>query len=375
MSEVKVVEVETPAQLKQFILYPNKLYAGDPNYVTPLYVERKEFFDKKTNPFFRTATTKLYLAQRDDEVVGRIATCISYRHNEYHDERTGFFGFLDTPDDEEISRNLLKVAMIELKKAGMDRMRGPMNFTTNHECGFLVEGFDSPPVVMMTYNQPYQSQLAEKFGLRKVMDLLAYKLPRGWDPSERVRCVVEARSAKSRVKIRTLDMGNFQREVELIKEVYNQSWARNWGFIPMDDAEFAYLAKNLKQIVDPDIVVIAEHEGRAVGFSLILPDINQVLLRLNGRLFPTGLIKLLWHTKVRNKINQARVITFGVLPEYRKQAVDMMLFMESYRRGVAKGYEWGELSWVLENNELMRRGIEEMKAFVYKRYRIMEMPL
>jgi len=375
MSEVKVVEVESAAQLRQFIAYPNRLYAGDPNYVTPLYVERKEFFDKKSNPFYRAAKTQLFLALRDHQVVGRIATCISYRHNQFHEEKTGFFGFFDTPDDEEISRKLLKVAMIELKKAGMDRMRGPMNFSTNHECGFLVEGFDSPPFVMMTYNKPYQVRLAEKFGLRKAMDLLAYQAVAESGPSERVQRVVASRLAKTRIRMRTLDMGHFDREVRLIKELYNQAWAQNWGFVPMDDTEFDFLAKNLRQIVDPDIVCIAEHDGRPIGFSLALPNINQALIRLNGRLFPTGLLKLLWHTKIRNKINQCRIITFGVLPEYRRQGVDMMLYMETFRRGVAKGYNRAELSWILENNELMRRGAEQMQTTVYKRYRIMEMPL
>jgi GNAT superfamily N-acetyltransferase len=367
MSEIRVVEVESSAQLRQFIEYPNRLYAGDPNYVTPLYVERKEFFDKKNNPFYRSARTRLFLAMRDSEVVGRIATCISYRHNDYHEEKTGFFGFLDTPDDEEISRQLLKVAMIELKKMGMDRMRGPMNFSTNHECGFLVEGFDSPPVIMMTYNHPYQPRLAEKFGLKKVMDLLAYKLTTGTEPSERVRRVVESRLARTHVKIRPIDMSNFSREVILIRDVYNQAWAKNWGF--------DQLAKNLQQILDPDIVCVAEHDGRAIGFSLALPDINQVLIRLDGRLFPTGLLKLLWLTKVRKSIDQCRLITFGVIPEYRKLGIDMMLYLETFQRGLKKGYKWGELSWVLESNELMRRGVEQMGGEVYKRYRIMEMPL
>jgi GNAT superfamily N-acetyltransferase len=375
MSEINIVEVESSGQLRQFIEYPNRLYAGDPNYVTPLYVERKEFFDKKNNPFYRTARTQLFLAIRNNEVVGRIATCISYRHNDYHEEKTGFFGFFDTPDDEEISRRLLKVAMIELKKAGMDRMRGPMNFSTNHECGFLVEGFDSPPVVMMTYNHPYQTRLAEKFGLKKVMDLVAYKLPTSTGPSERIRRVVESRLARTRVKIRPINMGSFAREVHLIREVYNQAWAKNWGFVPMDDDEFDHLAKNLKQILDPEIVCIAEHEGRAIGFSLALPNINQVLIRLDGRLFPTGLLKLLWLTKVRKSIDQCRLITFGVIPEYRNRGIDMMLYMETARRGLEKGYKWGELSWILESNDLMRHGVEQMGAVVYKRYRIMEMPL
>jgi GNAT superfamily N-acetyltransferase len=338
-------------------------------------VERKEFFDKKNNPFYKTARTQLFLAMRDDEVVGRIATCVSYRHNDYHEEKTGFFGFFDTPDDEEISRRLLKVAMIELKKAGLDRMRGPMNFSTNHECGFLVEGFDSPPIVMMTYNHPHQPRLAEKFGLKKVMDLLAYKLITSIEPSERVRRVVENRLARTRVKIRPIKMGSFAREVLLIRDVYNQAWAKNWGFVPMDGDEFDHMAKNLKQILDPDIVCIAEHEGRAIGFSLALPNINQALIRLDGRLFPTGLLKLLWLTKVRKSIDQCRLLTFGVIPEYRNRGIDMMLYTETLRRGQEKGYKWGELSWVLESNDLMRHGVEQMGAVAYKRYRIMEMPL
>lgn len=375
MGEVEVIEVESRAQLMQFIKYPYKLYAGDKNFVPPLQAERKEFFDKEANPFYRTAKTQLYLAMRDGKLVGRIATCISYRHNEYHHEQTGFFGFFDTPNDEEISSKLLKVAMIELKKAGMDRMRGPMNFSSNHECGFLVEGFDSPPTVMMTYNHPYQAELAEKFGLKKVMDLLAYSLSSTVLPAERVLRVVDKRMARTRIKIRSINMRDFDNEVKKIKEVYNSAWADNWGFVPMDDAEFEHMAKGLKQIIDPNIISLAEHDGRPIGFALAIPDINQVLIRLNGTLFPTGLLKLLWHTKVRNKIDRCRLLTFGVIPEFRGQAVDMMLYLDSVRRGIKQGYKWGELSWILENNHKMRRGAEQMQAKIYKRYRIVEMPL
>jgi len=375
MAEVQVVEVESSAQLKEFILLPNRLYRHDPNYVTPLFSERKAFFDTARNPFYRAAKTKLFLAMRGAEVVGRIATCISYRHNDFHVEKTGFFGFFDTLDDYEIAHPLLKVAMITLKKDGMERMRGPMNFTTNHEVGFLVEGFDSPPTVMMTYNQPFQVKLAEQFGLKKCMDLVAYRLTKDKAPSERILRVVRARAKRTRVKIRTLDMRQFDREVKLIKDVYNQSWAANWGFIPMDDAEFEYVAKDLRQIVDPRIVLIAEHEGKAVGFSLALPDINQALIKLRGRLFPLGLLKLLWHTKVRNKVNGLRMITFGILEEYRKQAIDLMLYTETFYRGSQLGYEWAELSWILETNDLMRRAADDMQARLYKKYRIMEMPL
>ncbi len=374
MSEVEVVEVESKGQLKQFIKYPYRLYKDDPNYVPPLLIERYEFFDKKKNPFYRGAKTKLFLAMRDGEVCGRIATCINFKHNQYHEERIGFFGFFDTPDDYEIASKLLKVAMITLKKDGMERMRGPMNFSTNHEIGFLVEGFDSPPMVMMTYNRPYQPKFAERFGLKKVMDLLAYKICEENQISDRVRTLVEKLRQRSNITIRKINMKDFDNEVRRIREIYNAAWSMNWGFVPMDEAEFSYMAKDLKQIVDPDFVLIAEHEGKPVAFSLSLPNINQALIHLNGRLFPFGLLKLLWHTKIFSKINSVRIITMGVIPEYQKRGIDMMMYIETFTTGVIKEY-WGEISWVLETNELMRRAAEDMGSVLYKRYRIVEMPL
>lgn len=375
MANIEVVEVESSAQLKTFITLPNRLYKDDPNYVTPLLLERKEFFDKAKNPFYRSAKTQLFLAMRDGEAVGRVATCISYRHNEYHDEQTGFFGFFDTPDDYDIAHPLLKVAMITLKKAGMDRMRGPLNFSTNHECGFLVEGFDSPPMVMMTYNAPYQVKLAEKFGLRKAMDLLAFSITEESGIPPRLRSVVERLRVRSEVTVRPIDMSNFDRELELVQKIYDSGWAENWGFVPMDKAEFDHMARNLKQILDPRIVTVAEHHGKAIGFSLALPDINQALIRLKGRLFPFGLLKLLWHTKVRSKIDQARMVIFGVIPEFQKRGIDSLLFVETFNRCAAAGYHTGELSWILESNDLMCRAAEQMGAVPYKRYRITEMPL
>jgi len=375
MAKIDVVEVESAAQLKAFITYPNRLYRDDPNYVTPLLSERKEFFDKEANPFYRSARTQLFLAVREGKVVGRIATCISYRHNEYHQEQTGFFGFFDTADDYEVAQMLLKVAMITLKKSGMERMRGPMNFSTNHECGFLVEGFDSPPMVMMTYNYPYQVKLAEKFGLKKTMDMLAFSISEESGIPPRLQSVVQRLKERSKVSVRPIDMSNFDRELEMVQHIYESGWANNWGFVPMDRAEFAHMAKNLKQILDPRIVIIAEHEGKAIGFSLALPDINQALIRLKGRLFPFGLIKLLWHTKVRSKINQARMVIFGVVPDFQKRGIDSLLFSETFTRCAAAGYDTGELSWILESNEMMCRAAEQMGSVPYKRYRIVEMPL
>jgi hypothetical protein len=375
MATIEVIEVETTAQRNSFIDFPNKLYGDDPNYVTPLTMERKEFFDTERNPFYRTAKVKLFLALRGREVCGRIATCINYTHNDYHHERVGFFGFFDTPDDYDIASKLLKVAMITLKREGMEKMRGPMNFSTNHEIGFLVEGFDRPPSVMMTYNHPYQPLLAEKFGLKKVMDLLAFVITKEKPIPERIQRVTERFQKRSKITLRALDLADFDNEVKRINTVYNQAWAPNWGFVPMNEAEFAHLAKGMRQIVDPHLVFIAEAEGKPVGFSIALPDINQALIHLKGKLFPFGLLQLLWHTKVKNKVDGLRLITMGTIPEYQKRGLDMIFFVNTHRVGIKRGYSWAELSWILETNELMCRSAEEMGAKLYKKYRIMEMPL
>ncbi len=375
MATLDVVEVESKDQLKQFIRFPTTLYKGISQYVVPLVSERNEFFDTKKNPFYRSARTRLFLAVKDGEVCGRVATCVNYRHNDYHAEKTGFFGFFDSIDDFDVAQRLLKVAMITLKKEGMERMRGPMNFSTNHEIGFLIDGFDLPPTVMMPWNYPYQPKLAEKFGLKKVMDLNAYRLDKTAGISDRVARVTEALQKRGGIKIRTLRMRDFDNEVRKVLEIYNAAWAPNWGFVPMDEEEFFAMAKQLKQIVDPDMVFIAEHDGEPVAFSLALPDINQALIHLHGRLLPVGIFKLLWHTKVRNKINGVRMLTMGVVPKFQKRAIDLMLYTNTFRQGSEKGYHWAELSWILETNELMNRAAADMGARLYKKYRIMEMPL
>ncbi len=375
MTNIEVVQVESSSQLKQFILYPNELYKDDKNYVSPLLIERKEFFDFKKNPFFKTSKVKLFFAKVNGKIVGRIATCVNYAHNQYHEENTGFFGFFDCPDDFKIASTLLKVAMITLKREGLELMQGPMNFSTNHECGFLVEGFDSPPVIMMTYNQPYLPKLAEKFGMKKTMDLLAMKLFTNNPVPERIQKVAERLKKRSNLTVRNINMSDFENELNRIMEIYNKAWQHNWGFVPMSEEEFRFTAKDLKQVIDPRMVSIVECDGQPIAFSLALPNINQALIKLKGRLLPFGLFKLIWHTKIRNTINQLRLVTFGVIPEFQRRGIDMLLFEEIYKAGHRHGYLWGELSWVLETNELMIRGTEQMGAFEYKRYRIVEIPL
>lgn len=375
MSKIDVVEVETTSQLNKFIDYPNKLYKDDENYVAPLTIERKEFFDFKKNPFYKFAKVKLFLAMDGREVVGRIATCINYQHNEYHNENIGSFGFFDCPDDYEIASTLLKVAMITLKKEGVEKMRGPLNFSTNHECGFLVSGFDSPPVVMMTYNQPYLPKLAEKFGMKKVMDILALQMTKESMVSGRIQSVAKRIQERNNYTVRPLNMSRFDEEIKVAMDVYNKAWQYNWGFVPMDEEEFIFTAKNLKQVVDPDLVIFIEHEGEPIAFVLALPDVNLALKHLKGSLFPFGLLKLLWHTKISNKVKAVRIVTFGVVPEYQKRGVDSLLFTSIYNAGTSKGYYDAELSWILETNDLMLRAAEQMGAKEYKRYRITEIPL
>lgn len=373
--EVNVIEVESPKLLNTFITLPFKLYKDDPNWVAPLLIERKEFFNKKKNPFYRGAKTKLFIAMRDNEPVGRIATCINYNHNVFHSEHVGFFGFFDCIDDYDVAAKLLKVAMITLKSEGMEKMRGPANFSTNHEVGFLVDGFDSPPVIMNPYNPPYIPKLAEKFGLKKVMDLYAFMMTDELPLSDRILKVVERIKERNKVTIRPLDLSHFDEELKKINFIYNNAWSDNWGFVPMPEEEFYHMGKDLKQIVDPDLVLIAEIDGEPAGFSMALPDMNIVLKKLNGRLFPFGMLKLLWHMKIRRKIDGVRVMTMGVVHKYQKRGIDNVFYVETFNRGTAKGYKWAELSWILETNELMCRAAESLGAKLYKKYRMVEMPL
>lgn len=364
--------VQTKADLNEFIKFPWKIYRDDPHWVPPLIIERKEFFDKKKNPFFQHAEVVFYLAKRGAEIVGRITGIVNHNHIKFHQENVGFFGLFECVKDYEIAKALLDSVRDWLKSKGMEIMRGPANFSSNDEWALLVEGFDSPPVIMMSYNPPYYLGFLENYGMVKAKDLYAYFIDKSLPPPERVARMAESIKNKENVKIRNVNMKKFKDEVERIKQIYNSAWSKNWGFIPMTDEEFDHMAKNLRQIVDPHMVFIAEVDGKPAGFSLALPDFNQVLRRLNGRLFPFGIFKLLWHTKIKNKIDGVRIITMGVVPEFQKRGIDTLFYVETYNMGVKKGYAWAEMSWVLEDNVLMNRTLELLGARLYKKYRIYE---
>ncbi len=335
-----------------------------------------ETFSPKHNAFYQHADVQLFLARRGAGVVGRISAHIDHEHNRYHNERTGFFGFFEAENDPEIACALLATAEAWLRERGMDRIRGPMNFSTNGEVGFLLEGFDSPPVMMMPYTHPYYLDLVEGYGYAKIRDLFAWLWEAQTVPPERAKMVEELRS-RPNVTVRKANMGRFEAEVRTILDLYNDAWAKNWGFVPATAAEAAQMARDLKLIVDPEIAPFVEIDGVVAGVLLALPNLNEAIHDLDGKLFPFGFLKLLWRLKVR-RIRSGRLILMGIKKEYRTRQYAGLAYLlcdEVYRGAVARGYRWAEFSWTLEDNGLVNSLATKIGARRYKKYRIYEKEL
>jgi len=370
---LKIRQAQTKKDLLDFIKFPWKVYKDDPFWVPSLIADRKDFFNPQKNPFFKHSEVVFFLAEKDDELAGRICGIVNNNHIDFHQEKAGFFGFFECVNDFEVAKLLLDKVKEWLKSKGMEVMRGPTNFSTNDEVGFLLEGFDSSPTIMMTYNPHYYLDFMEKYGMYKARDIYAYYLDRTNRPPNRMVRMAERIEKKEDIKVRSLNIKKFDQEVKQIKEIYNSAWSKNWGFIPMTDEEFDHTAESMKLILDPDMVFIAEVEGKPAGFSMALPDVNIVLKKLNGRLFPFGLLKLLWFTKVQKIIDGLRIVTMGVVPEYQKKGIDNLFYIRTIRDGIKSGYKWAEMSWVLEDNIMMNRALETLGAKLYKKYRIYEM--
>ena len=359
-------------EMEAFIRLPWSIYEGDAVWVPPLLRDMRVMMDPKRHPFHDHSEAQAFLALRDGRPVGRIAAIHNRRHVEYQGENTGFFGFYECRRDDEASSALLDAAAAWLRERGLDGMRGPVSFSTNEQAGLLVEGFDDPPAVMMAYNPPYYAEQLEAYGLELSKTLVAYFLHAAAPPEYLVRAagVVERRTG---VRVRSLSMRDFARDLNIIRDLYNSAWERNWGFVPMTNGEIDHMAKELKPVVDPRLTLIAEDaENRPVGFALALPDFNQVLKHLNGRLFPFGVLRALW---LRRKIDRLRVLTLGVRREYRGKGLDALFYLGIFRAGNSQGIAQGEFSWVLEDNDSIRRPLERMGAHVYKRYRLYETSL
>ncbi len=363
--------------LYEFITFPFVLYRGDPCWVPPLIEERRDFLDPRKNPFFEHARHQLFLARRGGELVGTVGVAIDEHYNAVHDEHVGAFGFFEAIDDQEVAAALLGAAAEWARGQGMTVLRGPLNFSTNHEAGLLIDGFNEPPMVMMTYNRHYYQRLIEGCGYAKAIDLYAYvgDLDERWtNAPPKVFRAAEKAAQRDGIRVRKADIRRFHEEVQLVKEVINRTWEQQWGGVPLTEHEADHLAKSLKPVIDPDLIFIAEAaDGTPIGISLTLPDLHQALQWSGGgRMFPFGLLKFLWH---KRRVNQIRMIGIGVVEGYRGRGIDALFYVETARAARAKGYKRIEGSWILETNTMMNRIIERLGGRRYKTYRVYERQL
>lgn len=365
---LKIIPVDTNRQLKSFIMLPFELYKNEPNWVPPLIMDQKNFFNPKKNPYYQHSEVKLFLAEKDGKVVGRISAQSNTQHNKEHNENIGFFGFFECIDDQETANALFEAAYEWNRYRGFTSMRGPLNFSVNQECGLLVDGFDTPPMVMMLHNHRYYQKLYENWGLTKTMDLYAYLSERSEMP-ERIEKMVDILTKRYKVQIRSLSRNKKQmkKDIETVFEIYTKAWEYNWGNVPMTKAEFDHIVKELLPIADPDLVFFAEIEGKHAGFSLALPNYNEVLKVMNGRVNPITLVKAM---RAKKRISSARVITMGIVKEFQGRGIDSIFHYHSYKNGLPKGYFKGEFSWVLESNLPMMHVAEKLDAKIYKTYRL-----
>jgi hypothetical protein len=374
--DVEIQRVTNGLEKDRFIRFQWEIYRDDPFWVPPLVMERHEFLDPARNPFFRHAEVALFMARRSGAPVGRIAAVEDRNFNAFHGSRKAYFGLFESVDDPGVAAALFAVARDWARWRGLTSMIGPMNLSTNQECGLLVDGFDESPYVLMPYNPRYYQDLFEACGLKKVKDLFAFERSARVPPPERFGRVADKIRAHEGITIRTIDMKQFPAEVERIKAIYNSAWERNWAFVPMSDAEFAKLASDLKMLVDPELALIAEDHGEPVAFSLTVPDINQALKHLNGRLttfgLPVGLAKLLYHQR---RIDRVRLMALGIKEGYRRRGIDAVMIVDTIRRAHELGYAGGEISWTLEDNDLVNRVLESAGAKRSKTYRIYETPV
>jgi GNAT superfamily N-acetyltransferase len=369
VSDIRIKRVDTRKDRKNFIFFPWKVYNDDPNWVPPLLIDFKEKINKKKNPFFEHAEMELFLAYRDDKITGRIAAIIDENHNNFHEERVVFFGLYESFDDLDTAEALLNTVSDWGKESGMDILRGPMNLSMNDECAFLLEGFDSPPVVMMSYNPRYYLELMERCGLVKAKDLYAFFMTKDHEAAEKVNQVVEKIRKTSQITLRKVNLKKIEEEAERIKYIYNNAWERNWGFVPWTEKEMDHMAKKLKTVADPALIILAEHKGKPIGFTFGFPNYNEVIKKIGGRLTPWGIVRFLYY---RKKIKGIRAIVFGVIKEYRQTGVSYLLYSELEKNTLSEGYEWCETSWQLEDNEAINRFVASLGGKVYKKYRIFE---
>ena len=369
MSEVLVQPVTTRKQRNQFIDLPWRLYADDPNWMPPLRMVVKEMVGYKKHPFHDNAEVQSFVAYRDGEPCGRIAAIVNHAHNRHHREQRGFFGFYETIDDMEVTRALFDTVRGWFAEREITKLRGPTNPSMNYECGLLIDGFEMPPTFMMAYNPPYYAKHLEEYGFRKGHDLYAYagslnQLP---EVRERLDPIAEQIRERFNVKVRGLDRSRFREDVEMFFDCYNRAMLTTWGFTPLPPDELAALGKSMEHLLVGELALAASVEGEYAGSILCLPDFNPTVKRINGRLFPLGWLRILM---ARRKIKRVRVLSINVVPEYQMWGLGLVLMSALVPKGIEAGVETAEFSWISEENNLARSGLEKGGATIEKTYRL-----
>lgn len=369
---VRVRAVAGKAEREAFIRFQWEPYRGNPVWVPPLLMERRDFLSPAKNPFFKHAEMELFLAYADGRVAGRIAAIEDRNYNKFHSAKTAYWGLFECIDDEEVARALFRAAADWARPRGLTALLGPMNVSTNYDCGLLLDAYDQPPYLLTTYNPPYYVRLVERCGQTKAKDLFAWRLDVTRPVPERVQRLAEKIRKREGLTVRPVRLDDMANEIEKIKRIYNDAWEQNWGAVPMTDDEFHHMAKDMKQLVVPDLFLIAEVKGEAVAFAMTLPDVNRALAKLDGRLFPFGLLRLLWNMR---KVRACRLVALGIRKGFRRRGIDAVLYDQTQKNAQRLGYTEGEASWTLEDNHLINRAIELMGASRSKTYRLYEAPV
>ncbi len=377
MALVKIIPVTGPPEMKAFLELPWKIYAQDPNWVPPLRKEVAKLLDPKAHPFWQFAEQKLFLAQRGTEMVGRVAGIVDHNYNRFHDERMGIWGFFECANDLEAAAALMGAVEEWLRGQGMTFLRGPLNPSTNYEAGLLVEGYQQRPVFGMTYNPPYYLELLESCGFSKAKDLLSFWVDRHWQPPPWVERLARRISKKANIQMRPIRVReDFHTELKYVKELYHEAWFDNWGFVPMTDAEWEEVGHSLARVMDPGLAFFMLDGQEPIGVGVVIPDINPLLKRLNGKIGMLGWLKFLLY---RREINGLRGLIFGIRKKYRQMGLPLLAFDHLFRTIIEnpkyKGYQYIELGWNLEDNDLINQWYLDGGAKVNKRFRIFQKEL
>jgi hypothetical protein len=375
-NDIQVVPLSrSPREVMRFLEVSYGIYDGDPHWVAPLLMDLKKVFTN-ANPLFEHAEMQLWVATRDGRVVGRIAGILDHNHNKVTKDQAAFFGFFECVDDAEVNRQLFSKVIEWARSKGLKRVLGPMNPTTNDECGLLVEGFDSAPVIMMTYNPRYYLRLVEAEGFRKAKDLLAFNMDLAKIPFDRLRRIAaKIRQRNPDLTFRPVLRKTLTQDLVKVKEVYNAAWQANWGFVPMTDAEVDFMAARLKPLLMEGLIWLAEAGTEPVGFLLALPDYNVPMKALRGRLLTPKLLGFIPYLLGWKCPPRTRVITLGMKEKYRNKGLESAMLIEGLKVGMDAGVTESEASWILEDNAAMCRVIEAIGGVRYKTYRIYERAL